>query len=207
MRVSRAQAAANRRRIVTEASRLFRERGYDGVAVADLMKSAGLTHGGFYGHFESKEALMAETCASSGDIRTRWERLTAKRQQPPFQVLVEQYLSPRHRDQPGHGCLFAALSVDTARQTPEVRHAYTGTFRKFADMIADWLPGRRANRRRRALATASSLVGALVLSRAVDDPELSSEILDAVRQQLLGATASATSSSTTRASSEEPAKE
>lgn len=84
MRVSRAQAAANRRRIVTEASRLFRERGYDGVAVADLMKSAGLTHGGFYGHFESKEALMAETCASSGDIRTRWERLTAKRQQPPF---------------------------------------------------------------------------------------------------------------------------
>lgn len=202
MRVSREQAAANRRRIVTEASRLFREKGYDGVAVADLMKSAGLTHGGFYGHFESKEALMAETCASSGDIRTRWERLTAKRQQPPFQVLVEQYLSPRHRDQPGHGCLFAALSVDTARQAPEVRHAYTGTFRKFVDMIADWIPGRRANRRRRALATASSLVGALVLSRAVDDPELSSEILDAVRQQLLGTTASATP-----ASSGKPAKE
>src|SRR5580693_1009854 len=108
MRVSREQAEANRERILEVAGTLFRERGFDGTAVDDIMKRAGLTHGGFYGHFPSKDDLVAETCSHVLGSESWIDKVAASRD-PSLEALVRCYLSPRHRDDPGQGCLFAAL--------------------------------------------------------------------------------------------------
>src|SRR5262245_61351050 len=183
MRVTREQAAANRERIVEIASALFREHGFDGIGVADIMKAAGLTHGGFYGHFTSKEALAAEACAHAGhDPWASW--LEA----PPGERLgrvVGNYLTPRHRDNQANGCVFAALGSDVARQPRSVRRAFTDRVRAKIDLLLRAVPGRSAAaRREQAVATLAGLVGALILSRAVDDPALSEEILDAAASTL-----------------------
>jgi len=179
VRVTREQAAANREKILEVAGALFRERGFDGIGVADIMKRAGLTHGGFYGHFASKDDLAAEITARVLG-RSGWmERLTGT-QRPSFSDLVRQYLSPRHRDDPGRGCLFAALGSDVVRQPRSVRRAFTEGLRLRVDALARLAPGRSAAaRRQKSLATMAGLVGALILSRAVDDPKFSDEILEA----------------------------
>jgi len=180
VKVTREQAAANREKILDVAGALFRERGYDGIGVADIMKRAGLTHGGFYGHFESKDDLAAEI---TGRVlgKAGWrERLTGKAE-PSFAEVVRAYLSPRHRDDPGTGCLFAALGSDVVRQPRRVRHAFTEGLRERVETLKTLVPGRSAARKReKALAAMAALVGALMLSRAVDDPKFSDEILDAV---------------------------
>jgi len=178
VRVTREQAAANREKILEVAGALFRERGFDGIGVADIMKRAGLTHGGFYGHFASKDDLAAEITARVLG-RSGWmERLTGT-QTPSFSDLVRQYLSPRHRDDPGRGCLFAALGSDVVRQPRSVRRAFTEGLRLRVDALARLAPGRSAAaRRQKSLATMAGLVGALILSRAVDDPKFSDEILE-----------------------------
>src|SRR5262244_3383304 len=113
MKVSREQAAANRERILEVAGKLFRENGFDGIGVADLMKSAGLTHGGFYGHFDSKEDLMAQACARAlQNAGAYWTQTVASSQLEPFTALTRAYLSPAHRDNPGKGCVLAALGPD-----------------------------------------------------------------------------------------------
>ena len=179
MRVTRAQADAHREKILTVAGTLFREHGFDGIGVADIMKRAGLTHGGFYGHFASKDELAAEITGRVLGNAHWMERLTG-RAAPSFTDLVRGYLSPRHRDDPGNGCLFAALGADVARQPRSVRRAFTEGLRGRVDALRQLLPaGSAAARRRRALATMAALAGALMLSRAVDDPEFSEEILDA----------------------------
>ena len=179
VRVTREQAAANREKILEVAGALFRERGFDGIGVADIMKRAGLTHGGFYGHFASKDDLAAEITARVLG-RSGWmERLTGT-QKPSFTDVVRQYLSPRHRDDPGRGCLFAALGSDVVRQPRSVRRAFTEGLRLRVDALARLAPGRSAAaRRQKSLATMAGLVGALILSRAVDDPKFSDEILEA----------------------------
>jgi TetR/AcrR family transcriptional regulator, transcriptional repressor for nem operon len=180
VRVTREQAAANREKILEAAGTLFRERGYDGIGVADIMKRAGLTHGGFYGHFASKDDLAAEI---TGRVlgREGWpERLTGKAN-PTFAEVVRAYVSPRHRDDPGTGCLFAALGSDVVRQPRRVRHAFTEGLRTRVETLRNLLSGRSAAaKREKALAAMATLVGGLMLSRAVDDPKLSDEILDAV---------------------------
>jgi TetR/AcrR family transcriptional regulator, transcriptional repressor for nem operon len=178
MKVTRQQAAANRERVVETASMLFRQHGFDGIGVADIMKAAGLTHGGFYGQFRSKEELAAEACAHAGpDPWAPWMEA------PPGQRLegiVRSYLTSRHRDNYTSGCLFAALGSDAARQPRSVRRAFTGRIRAKIDLLRRVVPGRSAAARRdHAMATLSGLVGALILSRAVDDPVLSEEILEA----------------------------
>lgn len=184
MRVTREEAAANRERILEVAGALFRERGFDGIGVADIMKRAGLTHGGFYGHFASKDDLAAEITSRVLD-RDGWlERLTGAAR-PSAGDVVRAYLSRRHRDDPGHGCLFAALGSDVARQPRSVRRAFTDGLRLRVETLRRILPARSAAaRRRKALAMLSGLVGALILSRAVDDPKLSDEILDAAASML-----------------------
>jgi TetR/AcrR family transcriptional regulator, transcriptional repressor for nem operon len=179
VRVTREQAAANRERILEVAGALFRERGYDGIGVADIMKRAGLTHGGFYGHFASKDDLAAEITERVLG-RSGWmERLTGM-PKPSFSEVVRQYLSPRHRDDLGRGCLFAALGSDVVRQPRSVRRAFTEGLRLRVGALARLVPGRSAAvRRQQSLATMAALVGALILSRAVDDPEFSDEILEA----------------------------
>jgi TetR/AcrR family transcriptional repressor of nem operon len=185
MRVSREQAAENRERIVAVAARLFRERGFDGIGVADLMKNAGLTHGGFYGHFDSKEALMAEACEYAiAETSQRWEALTRQGEPGAFARLTHRYLGTRHRDRPGDGCVLAALANDAARQSPPARRAYTRSVQRFIDLLGGVVPGRgEAARRRKAVAACAAMVGALILSRAVDDDALSREILDVVADQ------------------------
>ena len=184
MRVSREQAAANRERIIEVAGRLFRERGLDGIGVANLMKAAGLTHGGFYGHFECKEELEVEACervlARTGEA---WPAMAAKNPETPLKGLLDWYLTAQHRDGPGDGCIYAALASDVARQSsPALRRTFTAGLRPLLDTLVRIVPGRsRAARRQRALACLSTMVGALILARAVDDAKLSSEILAAAR--------------------------
>lgn len=174
MKVSRAQMAENRRRILDAASRLFREKGFDGVSVAEVMNAAGLTHGGFYGHFSSKDDLVAQTlvhtlgagAGSGGDLR----------------AYVEAYLSPRHRDNTAAGCPTACLAADIRHQTPAARAAMTDGLRSQIDFISKALPGLDpAARRRAAIGSWAAMVGAVILARAIDDPALSDEVLEQTR--------------------------
>jgi len=186
MRVTREQAALNRERIVETASRRFRERGFEGIGVADLMKEAGLTHGGFYGHFGSKEDLMAEACAAAlARSRERWDKSARAHPEDPVGAVARMYLTPRHRDAPGDGCVMAALAADAARQGPAVRHAFVQGLRSTFDSLAAWVKGGTpAARRRKAIAAYASWVGAMVLARAAaDDAPLSKEILEAVAHE------------------------
>lgn len=178
MRVTKAQAQANRARIIETASALFRERGYDGVGVAELMAAAGLTHGGFYKHFASKAELMAEAAAcslaNSVQLATDADRTT----------FINHYLSRRHRDERDSGCTLAALGGDAARQ-PE------GIKAEFAEGIERMLSTRAEQEgagvdRSLYLDMLAHLVGALVLSRACpDDSPLVDEILEACRTRML----------------------
>ncbi|KFE64662.1 TetR/AcrR family transcriptional regulator [Hyalangium minutum] len=181
MKVSREQAEANRARIIEVAGELFREKGFDGIGVADLMKAAGLTHGGFYGHFKSKDDLAAQACeqAMAGTLK-KWNKYVAESSDEPLALLVSQYLSTRHRDNPSKGCLFASLGGETVRQSSTVRRTVTAGLRSMIDLLTGLVPGRsKAARREKAIATMSGMVGALVLARAVDDNALSEEILRA----------------------------
>jgi TetR/AcrR family transcriptional repressor of nem operon len=184
VRVTREQAAANRENVLEIAGTLFRERGFDGVGVADIMKRAGLTHGGFYGHFASKNDLAAEiTQRVLG--RSAWMGRLTRNAKPSFADVVRQYLSSRHRDDAGRGCLLAALGSDVVRQPRSVRRAFTEGLRLRIDALGRLVPGRSAAaRQQKALATMAGLVGALILSRAVDDPKLSDEILEAAAASL-----------------------
>jgi TetR/AcrR family transcriptional repressor of nem operon len=189
MRVSRQKAAANRERIIEAAGALFREKGFDGIGVADIMKAADLTHGGFYGHFASKDDLVAQASQRAmARAAINWGKVTAAAPRDPFAALLNHYLSPRHRDDPGQGCAFAALSGDAARCAKPVRTAFAGGLEPLIAVIANAMPaGAKAARRRKAIAALAELVGALVLARAVADTALSNEILGAVRQELLAA--------------------
>jgi TetR/AcrR family transcriptional repressor of nem operon len=179
MRVTREQAAANREKVLHAAGTLFRQHGFDGIGVADIMKRAGLTHGGFYGQFPSKDDLAAEACARVLGKEGWVERLTGT-PKPPLGALIRAYLSAHHRDDPGHGCLMAAVGSDVVRQPRAVRRAFTDGLRARVDALLTVVRGRSAAaQREKALATMAGLVGALMLSRAVDDPAFSDEILEA----------------------------
>jgi len=184
MKVTKAQAQANRAHIVETASTLFRERGYDGVGVADLMAAAGFTHGGFYKHFGSKADLMAEAAACG------LTSSAAAVADLDVQAFVSEYLSRAHRDGPGQGCTLAALCTDAARQTDAVKAAFAaGIETRLATRATQEGQAQRdlddAARARR-IALMAQAVGALVLSRSCpDESPLADEILDACRADLL----------------------
>lgn len=188
MRITKAQAQANRAHVVETASRLFRERGYDGVGVADLMAAAGFTHGGFYKQFGSKTDLIAES-AACGIGQT--VALTGNGVEPA--EFVRHYLSREHRDGRGTGCTMAALGGDAARQPDAVRTAFaTGIESLVAalsrgdDAAADCADARQT--RAQVLDMLSHLVGALVMSRACpDDSPLADEFITVCRDAILGA--------------------
>jgi TetR/AcrR family transcriptional regulator, transcriptional repressor for nem operon len=182
MKVSREQAAKNRERILDAAAQLFREHGFEGIGVADLMKAVGLTHGGFYGHFSSKQDLMAQACARVIEhSHETWTKRAQSAPDDPLSPIARGYLSTRHRDDPGTGCFIAALGSDVARQGPGVRRAVTEGLRSSFEMLARLVPGKSAEARRRdAISAYASWVGAMIMARAVDDRVLSKEILDAV---------------------------
>jgi TetR/AcrR family transcriptional repressor of nem operon len=189
MRVSREQAAANRERIIETAGELFRRNGFAGIGVADIMKAADLTHGGFYGHFASKDDLIAQAsrCSMKRSAEV-WRKLVGQSGGDALAALLAHYVSPRHRDDPAHGCAFAALGNDAARCGKPVRTAFAEGLGPLIDILTQAVAGRtKAARRRKALAIMSELVGAIVLSRAVGDAALSDEILDATRHELAAA--------------------
>ncbi|SFD35716.1 TetR/AcrR family transcriptional regulator, transcriptional repressor for nem operon [Bosea sp. CRIB-10] len=189
MRVSREQMAENRERILDTAATLFRERGFDGVGVADVMKAVGLTHGGFYGHFSSKDDLAAQALGRAFVDSNRWAaEAKATEPQVPLRGIVNQYLSPAHRDDAGHGCPVAALGSEVARQGGASRLAATEGVRAAIKGLSAVAPGATADERRAsAIASYATLVGALVLARMVDDAALSDEILAAGRAALCSA--------------------
>jgi TetR/AcrR family transcriptional regulator, transcriptional repressor for nem operon len=186
MKVSREQATENRERIVQVAAKLFRERGFDGIGVADLMKAAGLTHGGFYGHFASKEDLAAEACGRAIDRSLqKWSSEVEKAPDKAFSKIVNSYLSESHRDGPGNGCLVAALGSDVGRQTPPIRRVVTDGIHALVGQLVRLVPGKsKSARRRQALSDFAAMVGAVIIARAVDDPELSKDVLEAVASSL-----------------------
>jgi TetR/AcrR family transcriptional repressor of nem operon len=177
MRVTREKAAENRARIVATASRLFREKGFDGVGLNAIMKEAGLTHGGFYGHFSSKEDLAAEAVAcaleQSAGSQSRYTNVAD---------FVSDYLSESHFADRADGCVLAALGGDVARQGEGVRSGVTSYVRAALARLAGLYSGTAAARRRRAITTVAGVVGAMTLARAVEDPGLSDEILSTARQ-------------------------
>ena len=184
MRYSKDHKSRTRQRIVETAARAFRSHGVDGVGVADLMAEAGLTHGGFYAHFASKDALVAEACRHALDATV--ETLAFRAEGAPsgdgLRTLVRTYLSRSHRDDAARGCIMPCLAGDIARGAPATRHAVTEPLRRLVAVIAAHLPeAPPATRERRALAVAASLVGALALARAVDDAAVSDAILEATR--------------------------
>jgi len=195
-RVSRAEAERNRAAIERAASRLIRERGL-GVSVADLMGAAGLTHGGFYGHFESKGELNAIACAHAfADSVERWRKRAAGARDAAQarDALVQGYLTPYNRSTPGSSCPMAALAADVAREDDDA--PVRGVFRDGLEQLIDLLTAAQpdADRdadggRQAALAQISTMVGALVLARATKGNPLSNEIMAAARRYLLGETA------------------
>lgn len=181
MRVTQAKAAESRDRILAAAARLFRERGVDGVGIDAITQAAGLTHGGFYRHFRSKDDLVAEAVA----------RGLAREGAPgtvpqTFDAYVAWYLSAKHRDDPGQGCVMAALGCDAARGGAGLRRRFTEAVRAQFGRFGRWSgAGPEAEAKARAITAVSAIVGAMMLARAVDDPQLSDEILAAVRDRLL----------------------
>lgn len=184
MKVTKTQALENRARIVETASTLFRERGYDGVSVADLMAAAGFTHGGFYKHFGSKADLMAEAAAIG------FAQSVANIAGADATAFIKEYVSRQHRDALGNGCTMAALSGDAARQPESIKKAFaTGIESQLATLAReDSDLGESAMREARAkrIDTLAHAVGALVLSRACpDDSSLADEILEVCRTRIL----------------------
>lgn len=185
MKVTKAQAQANRAHIVETASALFRERGYDGVGIADLMAVAGFTHGGFYKHFGSKADLLAEA-ATCGFAQS-----AAKAEGIDAVDVVKQYLSREHRDARGEGCTMAALCADAARQPESIKTAFaTGVESLLANLTNQCGAPEEGDRgddmRAKRIDVLAQVIGAIVLSRACpDDSPLADEILDVCRAAVL----------------------
>lgn len=176
MRYSKEHKQETHARIVKKASVRLREKGAHGIGVADLMKEAGLTHGGFYGHFTSKEDLAAEAVAHAlehgAELQSRYTNVAD---------LVSGYLSESHLADRANGCALAALGGDMARRSEGVRSGATSYVRTQLERLAGLFRGTAAARRRRAITTLAGIVGALTLARAVEDPVLSDEILSTAR--------------------------
>ena len=182
MRYPASETAEKHSRILEHASRLFRERGFGGVSVSEIMKSTGLTHGPFYNHFTSKDALMAESLAHASEKALA--RL-ATFQQTPEQMrdYVRQYLDAAHRDAPGNGCMLPALGAEVGR-APIAQAVFTTYVKAIIGRFADSFPwSAKRTARRDSIRMLSAMVGAQVLARAVDDPAFSEEILGAVRSE------------------------
>jgi TetR/AcrR family transcriptional repressor of nem operon len=176
LRRSREDAAETRRTAVKTASRLYRARGIDAVSIGDVMASLGMTVGGFYRHFESKHALVAEACARAFDDSARAQETAVEsaRDRPPLEALLRNYLSEAHRDAPAIGCPVPSLVSGIPRQPASVRRAFTDGVRSTLGRIERLAPGMEPTAR---LALLGGMIGALALARAVDDDELSARIL------------------------------
>jgi TetR/AcrR family transcriptional regulator, transcriptional repressor for nem operon len=187
MRRSRQESAETRRHIVEAAASEFRTHGIDGTGLIGLMAAAGLTHGGFYKHFESKEQLVEEalTYAAEEMLKSAKRATSASPGHRGLQAVLSEYLSAGHRDDVSHGCVFSALGCEISRSNESVREVMTEEFLKVIDNLAQQLEGLSpAAARKQALWMFSSMVGAVTMARMVSDPELSATILRETRRHL-----------------------
>jgi TetR/AcrR family transcriptional repressor of nem operon len=186
MRVSRVQAAENRETVINVASRLFRERGFDGIGLKDLMKGAGLTQGAFYKQFASKEDLAARASRRALESAAdRWSAATGAKPEDPLGAVIAFYLSMDHRGEKTDGCPIVALGSDAARQGTDVKASFEAGIRQHLEILAGFI--RKADGEQsaaKAMAILSTMVGALTLSRVVNDPHLAQAFLDAATDQI-----------------------
>ena len=189
LRLTREQAEQNRRLIVETASRMFRLQGVENVAVADVMKEAGFTHGGFYNHFKSKDELVTEAVASAFDSAAKKlseDVASGNDLQKALNAFLADYLSSAHRDTSTGGCPASAFPVDAARSGKDVQTAFADGIESYLEIFAGRMDGDKREARQRAVALLSGIVGALLLSRAVEksQPKLSDELLASARKQI-----------------------
>ncbi|WGD49127.1 TetR/AcrR family transcriptional regulator [Bradyrhizobium sp. CB1650] len=188
MRYSREHKQETHDRIVRKASVRLREKGAHGIGVADLMKEAGLTHGGFYAHFDSREALVIEAFAYAMDrSMDHWRKITDEATpEKRLALIAESYLSALHRDNPGHGCSIPSLGAEIARESPKTRKAFAGKLDEMIEMMADFIPNLpRKAARKQAIATLATMAGTMLLARIAGSSELSDEVLKAGRDGAL----------------------
>ena len=184
MRYGKEHKEETHRKVVEAASRRFRKDGIEATGVVDLMADVGLTHGGFYAHFSSKETLVKEAlAAASSKSRERLQRAIDKAREEgrdPLESIVRSYLTALHRDRPDRGCSVAALGSEIARHPRKTREAFTEGLDRTLDIIASTLPASvTAQRKEKACAIFSTMIGSLQLSRAVSDPAMSQSVIDA----------------------------
>jgi TetR/AcrR family transcriptional repressor of nem operon len=186
MRVSRAQAEANREAVIDVASRLFRKHGFDGIGLKDLMEGAGLTQGAFYKQFASKEDLAVEASKRALESASgRWSDAAAANPDDPLGAVIAFYLSGDHREEKMDGCPIVALGSDAARQGPDVKAEFEAGIKAHLDVLARFIAGTGDEASRgKAMAILATMVGAVTLSRVVNDPDLAQAILDAAAQQV-----------------------
>ena len=189
MRYSKEHKQETHARIVKKASVRLREKGAHGIGVADLMKEAGLTHGGFYAHFDSRDALVIEAFAYAMDRSTeRWRKMASET--PPekrLEAIVDTYLTSLHRDDPGHGCASTSLGPEIARESPKTRKAFAAKLDEMIEMLAAQISGASPKvARKQAMGTLATMMGTIVLSRIAGAGEFSEEILHAGRAAALG---------------------
>ena len=193
MRVSRAQAAENRETVINVASRLFREHGFDGIGLKDLMEGAGLTQGAFYKQFTSKEDLAAQASRRALEsVSSRWSAAAAANPKDPLSAVVATFLSTDHREERMDGCPIVALGADAARQGSEVKASFEAGIRKYLELLDRWVgeaDGEEPSGK--AMAILSTMIGAVVLSRAVNDKRLSKQLLQAAAKSVMGLSAGA----------------
>jgi TetR/AcrR family transcriptional repressor of nem operon len=186
MRVSRTQAAENRQTVINVASRLFRERGFDGIGLKDLMEGAGLTQGAFYKQFESKEDLVAQASRRALESASqRWSSAIAENPDDPLGAVIAFYLSAGHRDEKLDGCPVVALGSDAARQGASVKAAFEDGIKAYLEVLGPLFPqtdGEDTNGK--AMVALSTMVGAMTLSRAVNDPDLAQAFLNRATEQV-----------------------
>ncbi|MBZ9851449.1 TetR/AcrR family transcriptional regulator [Mesorhizobium sp. CA14] len=186
MRVSRIQAEQNRQTVIDVASRLFREHGFDGIGLKDLMKGAGLTQGAFYKQFASKADLAAQASKRAMESAAdRWTAATAANPGDPLGVVIEFYLSMGHREERMDGCPVAALGSDAARQGSDVKASFETGIKAYLEVLGRMIArtdGEQTDEK--AMAVLSTMVGAVVLSRVVNDPSLAQAFLDAAAEQV-----------------------
>lgn len=193
MRVSRIQAEENRQTVINVASRLFREHGFDGIGLKDLMEGAGLTQGAFYKQFASKDDLAAQ--ASSRALESafsRWSAAAAANPKDPLGAVIAFYLSTAHREERMDGCPIVALGSDVARQGSDVKASFEAGIREYLELLGGWIgeaDGEGSSDK--AMAILSTMVGALVLSRAVNNKLLSKRLLQAAAKDVLARSSAA----------------
>jgi TetR/AcrR family transcriptional repressor of nem operon len=192
MRVSRAQAEENRQNVIDVASRLFRQHGFDGIGLKDLMEAAGMTQGAFYKQFASKEDLIAEASARALESATkRWSNAVAANANDPLGAVIAFYLSNGHRKEKLDGCPLVALGADAARQSAEVKASFEAGIREHLRVLTRLLDEADNDEKHdKAMAVLSTMVGAVTLSRVVNDPRLAQSFLDAAAESVREAASS-----------------